>query len=148
MSQHLKNQGSPTSTQTINITDSSCCWFLFSEPGVLKVLAHLPEMKPRNNIVYYIQQLTKLFLLPSRQIFINLCSWKLGACQRTWMFLGFGPFPLIFCSTRNETQEQHSLLNTIFDYIVYFGPPGKYLYKNQENRLHVGRLRRPTCSKF
>ena len=30
--------------------------------------------------------------------------------------------------TRNETQEQHSLLDTRFDYIFYFGSPGKYLY--------------------
>ena len=42
--------------------------------------------------------------------------------------LGFGPFPWKSNSfTRNEAQEQHSLLDTIFDYIFYFGPPGKYL---------------------
>ena len=42
--------------------------------------------------------------------------------------LGFGPFPWKSNSfTRNAAQEQHSLLDTIFDYIFYFGPPGKYL---------------------
>ena len=55
---------------------------------------------------------------------------------------------LDFFLPRNETQEQHSLLDTIFDYIFYFGPPGTHLYKNQENLLHVGRLRRRTCSGF
>ena len=44
-------------------------------------------------------------------------------------FLGFGPFPWMSNAfTRNEAQEQHSLLDTIFDYILYFGPLGKYLY--------------------
>ena len=44
------------------------------------------------------------------------------------LFLGFGTFPWKSNSfTRNEAQEQHSLLDTIFDYIFYFGPPGKYL---------------------
>ena len=33
-------------------------------------------------------------------------------------FLGFDPFPWKVNSfTRNETQEQHSLLDTMFDYI-------------------------------
>ena len=27
--------------------------------------------------------------------------------------------------------KQYSLLDTIFDYIFHFGPPGKYLYKRQ-----------------
>ena len=43
---------------------------------------------------------------------------KLGTCQRTWICLGFGPFPWkssLF--TRSETHEQHNLLDTIFDYI-------------------------------
>ena len=45
------------------------------------------------------------------------------------LFLCFGLFPWKFIFfTRNEAQEQHSLLDTIFDYIFYFGPPGKYLY--------------------
>ena len=44
-------------------------------------------------------------------------------------FLRFWPISLeIEFFTRNEAQEQHSLLDTIFDYIFYFGPPGKYLY--------------------
>ena len=38
----------------------------------------------------------------------------------------------IYFFTRNEAQEQHSLLDTISDYIFYFGPQGKYLYNNQE----------------
>ena len=43
-------------------------------------------------------------------------------------FKGFCSFPLKFnYFTRNEAQEQHSLLDTIFDYIFYFGPPGKHL---------------------
>ena len=42
--------------------------------------------------------------------------------------LGFGPFPCkLNLFTRNEAQEQHSLLDTIVDYIFYVGPPGKYL---------------------
>ena len=48
----------------------------------------------------------------------------------------------------NEAHKQYSLLNTIFNYIFYLGPPGKYLQTSQENLLHVGRLRRPTCSGF
>ena len=64
-------------------------------------------------------------------------------------FYGFGPFPWKLNSfTRNEAQEQDSLLDTIFDYIFYFGPPGKHLLTSQENLLYVGRLRRPTCSGF
>ena len=51
--------------------------------------------------------------------------------------LGFGSFPWKLNSfTRNEAQEQHSLLDTIFDYIFYFGPPGKYLYLSAQNPLH------------
>ena len=68
-----KNPGSLTSTQH-GVREAACnrnilsgrdrfdraiCWVLVSEPGFLKVLAHfpgnrilLPEMKPRNNIVY------------------------------------------------------------------------------------------------
>ena len=53
--------------------------------------------------------------------------------------LGFGPFPWKSNSfTRNEAQEQHSLLDTIFDYIFDFGPPGKYLYLSPRTLLHVG----------
>ena len=32
----------------------------------------------------------------------------------------------------------------MFDFI----PPGRHLYKNEENLLHVGRLRPPTCIGF
>ena len=43
--------------------------------------------------------------------------------------LGFRPFPWEFIGvTRNDNQEQHSLLDTVFVYIFYFEPPGKYLY--------------------
>ena len=41
-----------------------------------------------------------------------------------------------------EAQEQYSLLDTIFNYIFGFGPPGKYLWTSRENRLSLGRLRR------
>ena len=64
-------------------------------------------------------------------------------------FLGFWHISLEYDSfTRNEAQEQYSLLDTIFDYIFYFGPPGKYLYSSPQNPLHVGRRSRPTCSRF
>ena len=36
----------------------------------------------------------------------------------------------------NEAHKQYSLLDTIFDYIFYFGPPGKYLYLSFQNPLH------------
>ena len=63
--------------------------------------------------------------------------------------LGFGSFSWKSnYFTRNEVQEQHSLLDTIFDYIFYFGPPGKYLCLSPQNLLHVGRRSRPTCSRF
>ena len=73
-------------------------------------------------------------------------------CERqieTWVLvsepgflLGFGLLPWKSNSfTRNEAQEQHSLLDTIFDYIFYFGPPGKYLYLSPQNLLHVGQQR-------
>ena len=41
--------------------------------------------------------------------------------------------------TRNEAHKQYSLLDTIFNYIFYLGPPGKYLYLSPQNPLHVGR---------
>ena len=41
-----------------------------------------------------------------------------------------------------------TLLDTILDYIFYFGPLGKHVQTNQENPVHVGRLRRPTRSGF
>ena len=64
-------------------------------------------------------------------------------------FSGVGSFPWrSYFFARNETQEQHSLLDTIFDYIFSFGPPGKYLYLSPQNLLHVGRRSRPTCSRF
>ena len=61
----------------------------------------------------------------------------------------FGRFPWIFIfDTRNEAHKQYSLLDTIFNYIFYLGPPGKYLYLSPKNPLHVGRRSRPTCSRF
>ena len=42
----------------------------------------------------------------------------------------------VYLFTRNETQEQpNSLLDTIFDYIFYFGLPGNYLYLSPQNLL-------------
>ena len=35
----------------------------------------------------------------------------------------------------NEAHNQYNLLDTIFDYVFYFGPPGKYLQKSQESGL-------------
>ena len=65
-------------------------------------------------------------------------------------FLGFWSISLgiYFSFTRNEAQEQHSLLDTIFDYIFYFGAPGKYLYLSPQNLLHVGQRSWPTGSKL
>ena len=34
-----------------------------------------------------------------------------------------------------EAQEQYSLIDTLFDYIFDFGPPGKYLYLSPQNPL-------------
>ena len=49
--------------------------------------------------------------------------------------LGFGSFSWKFNSfTRNEAQDQHNPLDTIFYYIVYFGPPGK---KNIYNKSFI-----------
>ena len=48
----------------------------------------------------------------------------------------------------NEAHKQYGLLATMFNYIFYFGPPGKYPEQNRENRLSLGRLRRPTDSGF
>ena len=39
----------------------------------------------------------------------------------------------------NEAHKQYSLLDTIFNYIFYFGPPGKHLYLSPQNPLLVGR---------
>ena len=42
--------------------------------------------------------------------------------------------------TINEAHKRYSPLYTIFDYIFYFGPPGKHLENSQENLLCFGRL--------
>ena len=44
------------------------------------------------------------------------------------------------CYTINEAHKQYSLLDAIFNYIFYFGPPGNHLYLSLQNPLHVGRL--------
>ena len=62
----------------------------------------------------------------------------------------FGKCPWIFIFyTINEAHKQYSLLDTIFNYILYLQPLGKYLYfLSPQNPLHVGRRSRPTCSRF
>ena len=61
----------------------------------------------------------------------------------------FGRFPWIFIFyTRNEAHKQYSLLDTIFNYMFYLGPPGKYLCLSPQNLLLVGRQSRPTCNRF
>ena len=53
--------------------------------------------------------------------------------------------------TRNHSHKQSSILDTIFNYIFYFGAPGKYLYLSPENPLSVGRRSRPRdnrCSRL
>ena len=47
-----------------------------------------------------------------------------------------------------EAQEQYSLIDTIFNYIFDFGPPGKYLYLSPQNPLSVGRRSRPRDHRF
>ena len=37
----------------------------------------------------------------------------------------------------NEAHKQYSLLDTISNYICYFGPPGTHLYLSPQNQLHV-----------
>ena len=59
-------------------------------------------------------------------VFFESLSWVL--VSEPGFFEGFGSFPWKHnYFARNEAQEQPSLLDTIFDYIFYFGPPGKYL---------------------
>ena len=56
------------------------------------------------------------------------------------IFNGFGRFgEKIKIYIEMEAQEQHSLIDTIFNYIFHFGPPGKYLYLRPQNPLSVGR---------
>ena len=42
----------------------------------------------------------------------------------------------LYFVTRNEAQKQHSLLDTIFDYIFYFGPPGS-IYKKVKKTYYM-----------
>ena len=39
--------------------------------------------------------------------------------------------------TTNEAHEQYSVLDTMFNYIFYLGPLGKYLYLRPQNPLRV-----------
>ena len=47
-----------------------------------------------------------------------------------------------------SVHEQCSLLDTIFNYILYFGPPGKYLYLSTKDRLSVGQWSRSQIVEF
>ena len=61
----------------------------------------------------------------------------------------FGRLPWKFkFYTINEAHKQSSLLDKLFNYIFYFGPPGKHLYLSPQNPLHVGRRSRPTYNRF
>ena len=51
--------------------------------------------------------------------------------------LGRLPCKKYICYTINEAHKQYKLLDTIFNYTFYLGPPGKHLQKNKENLLHV-----------
>jgi hypothetical protein len=45
----------------------------------------------------------------------------------------------MYIYTINEARKHYILLDTILNYMFYFGPPGKP-DKNQENLLHVGHV--------
>ena len=54
-------------------------------------------------------------------------DWSLTVFKKNaWKFIFY---------TITEAHKQYSLLDAIFNYIFYFGPPGKNLSKNQENLL-------------
>ena len=56
----------------------------------------------------------------------------------------FGTFPWkCWFYIINEAHKQYSLLDTIFNYIFYVGPPGKHLYLGTQNQLRL-----PNCSRF
>ena len=42
----------------------------------------------------------------------------------------------------------YSRLDTIFNYIIYFGPSGKYVYLSPKHRLSIGLRSRPLGSRF
>jgi hypothetical protein len=50
-------------------------------------------------------------------------------------------FKSLLIYTINETHKQYIILDTILNYIFYFGPPGKHLLKNPEHLLRGGRPR-------
>ena len=73
-------------------------------------------------------------------------DWSLSQDVRK---LVFGRFPgTNICYTINGAHKQYSLLVTIFNYICYFGPPGKHLFLSPPKPLHVDRRGRPTCSRL
>ena len=86
------------------------------------------------------------------------CSGPKSRSVNIFSAAGFGPKPGCWeirfrqmsseSYTIKETHKQDSLLDTIFNHIFYFGPPGKYLYLSPQHLLHVGRRSRPRCSRF
>ena len=70
---------------------------------------------------------------------------KVSATHYCW-FLASEPglfemlvhFPGNTSVSRNEAQEQHSLLDTMFENILYFGPPGEHLYKIKKTYMSAG----------
>ena len=65
----------------------------------------------------------KRAILNSGFLLVNL---DLSRCWQMW-----GEFYFL-CG--NFVREQYSLLDTIFNYMCYFGPPGKYLWTSKGNR--------------
>ena len=69
--------------------------------------------------------------------------------SENWRKSVFGRFPWTFwfyCI--NEAHKQYSLIDTILNYVFYFGPPGQHLYSSPQNPVRVGRRSQPTCSRF
>ena len=65
-----------------------------------------------------------------------------------WTFSKYHVLDCGFELPINRPSGRYVLLDTIFNCIFYFGPPGKHLYLSPQNQLHVGRRSRPTCSRF
>ena len=69
---------------------------------------------------------------------------KPGCCK-----IGFRQISLnIYILYLDEAPKQYSILETVFDYIFHFGPPGKHQYLSPTNRLSVGRRSRPRIVGF
>ena len=47
-----------------------------------------------------------------------------------------------------SVHKQYSLLDTLFNYMFYFGPPGTYLYLSPQPPLPIGQRSRPTVVGF